>query len=903
VLSLTLDRETFAAKRRGVQTELEEALSAAVADAIEANDWGDLMDVAEDAFRAMYEEEAGRPYARSLTTWRRRLRATLAKGSYETVPSREQTALWLATYILTTSSVEAAADDDADVDLEWVTMHDKAVRETHADVDGQTRPPGQPFDVDGHDMLGPGDVTAPMELWMGCRCALRPTLRTDTFAWSDISAFAGGTVTETATETPARRPEGLGVPWYGPLTVEGTWTGDKRKFLEGSVSWVDTSEQFSPLTWQKFSDEGHKSNVTIAGIEEVWLYEGQVWGAGHSLLTVPEADEWVGLLAEFGRFGVSIDADMTTFSVDEEEQGVVYSLARGRSACTVAIPAFDKAWVALGELPEEVRKKGKRLGVPADEDQVPTDGQKPPEADVPEDEMLRPDAPTDEDGAPIEPEEREEDRRKVKKPVGLTPLEQIQMAAASLGEFRDVPSGERDRLADAGKALPDGSFPIANTGDLRNAIQAIGRAKDPAKAKAHIKRRAKDLGAENLVPADWAGDVTEFVDVAPGRTEDGPGWLTNPVDTDRIRDYWVDGVGGAKIGWGTPGDFNRCRTLVAEYVKPQHINGYCANRHFDALGFWPGPGRRGHAADTLPMAADTLHLSDRTPAPALSLVASAGKFAGGGYCAPSEWFQDPKFQPGDGRMVVIDRIKVEKSDGTTELAPVYACPPTMEKQGEFIHIYGHLASWRTCHLDGLLQRGECVAPPMSASGYAYFLDRGVVALDNGEMAPVGQITLGGGHAGEHLSMRAALAHYDDSGVAVADIAIGEDEFGPWYNGWVRPGTSDEQITALRASALSGDWREVPRGSGNLELIAALAVNRPGFGLRRVAVGQEDGRQVSLVASLTVPEEAVPSGEQVVGHDHNGIDHDVLAEKIVQQMADTERRRRRIAALAAEAEAL
>lgn len=68
---------------------------------------------------------------------------------------------------------------------------------------------------------------------------------------------------------------------------------------------------------------------------------------------------------------------------------------------------------------------------------------------------------------------------------------------------RDISAPERKRLSEQKKALPNGSFPIANAQDLRNAIQAIGRAKDPAKAKAHIKRAAKRLGLENLIPDSW----------------------------------------------------------------------------------------------------------------------------------------------------------------------------------------------------------------------------------------------------------------------------------------------------------------------------------------------------------------------------------------------------------------
>jgi hypothetical protein len=61
----------------------------------------------------------------------------------------------------------------------------------------------------------------------------------------------------------------------------------------------------------------------------------------------------------------------------------------------------------------------------------------------------------------------------------------------------------RDAAASKGAALPDGSFPIENKDDLKNAIQAIGRAKDPEKAKAHIIQRAKALNAEDLLPEDW----------------------------------------------------------------------------------------------------------------------------------------------------------------------------------------------------------------------------------------------------------------------------------------------------------------------------------------------------------------------------------------------------------------
>jgi hypothetical protein len=68
---------------------------------------------------------------------------------------------------------------------------------------------------------------------------------------------------------------------------------------------------------------------------------------------------------------------------------------------------------------------------------------------------------------------------------------------------REFNSEQRQKLAKSGAALPDGSFPIVNEQDLKNAIQAIGRAKDSSKARAHIKKRAKALGKSDLIPEGW----------------------------------------------------------------------------------------------------------------------------------------------------------------------------------------------------------------------------------------------------------------------------------------------------------------------------------------------------------------------------------------------------------------
>lgn len=81
-------------------------------------------------------------------------------------------------------------------------------------------------------------------------------------------------------------------------------------------------------------------------------------------------------------------------------------------------------------------------------------------------------------------------------------MKHINTFESFLGEIseRAFSSEERKKLADKGFALPDGSYPIGDEADLKNAIRALGRAKDTHKVALHIEARAKALGKENLIP-------------------------------------------------------------------------------------------------------------------------------------------------------------------------------------------------------------------------------------------------------------------------------------------------------------------------------------------------------------------------------------------------------------------
>jgi hypothetical protein len=166
------------------------------------------------------------------------------------------------------------------------------------------------------------------------------------------------------------------------------------------------------------------------------------------------------------------------------------------------------------------------------------------------------------------------------------------------------------------------------------------------------------------------------------------------------------------------------------------------------------------------------------------------------------------------------------------------------------YIFGHLALWETCHTG---RQDVCLTPPRSNADYKYFCT-GYVTCENGEQIPVGSITMATGHASTRPGVTAAsaIAHYEHTGFAVADVAVGEDEFGVWVAGALRPTVTASQIRELRGASLSGDWRSL---GGNLELVAALAVNVPGFPVTRVQAGvTAAGVQAALVAAGNVEED-------------------------------------------------
>lgn len=159
---------------------------------------------------------------------------------------------------------------------------------------------------------------------------------------------------------------------------------------------------------------------------------------------------------------------------------------------------------------------------------------------------------------------------------------------------------------------------------------------------------------------------------------------------------------------------------------------------------------------------------------------------------PAEWFQDPKF------------------NGPTPIA--------VTADGR---VMGHLAAWGVCHTKW---QDRCVTAPRNSSGYKFFLNGSVLTAD-GSTIKVGKITMGTGHADTRYGWVPASDHYDNTGVPAAVVAAGEDQWGIWVAGALTPESDERDAAQLRRSPLSGDWRRI---NGAMELVAALAVNTPGF---------------------------------------------------------------------------
>ncbi|MDP9075652.1 MAG: hypothetical protein M3N98_16075 [Actinomycetota bacterium] len=170
-------------------------------------------------------------------------------------------------------------------------------------------------------------------------------------------------------------------------------------------------------------------------------------------------------------------------------------------------------------------------------------------------------------------------------------------------------------------------------------------------------------------------------------------------------------------------------------------------------------------------------------------------------------------------------------------------------------VEGYVCLWGTPHIG----RADRRCPPRSSHPDYLSFRQGYRVCSDGSKVATGPLSIGGGHADDYAPLGDTRRHYDDVTTAWADVAAGEDEHGLWVAGAVRPGVPPQMLTAAAASALSGDWRPI---GGQLELVAVLSVNTPGFPqvslsatagpivlpVERFRLTLVDGLPVSLVAA-------------------------------------------------------
>jgi hypothetical protein len=763
-----MDYEEFAASRNTRLEAADKEMRPIVAKALAnfGGDWaGDIVELASVLWLEIFQQESPDAFPdNGLRDFAKMLTSSLEKTSTpDTPPSDGQIdriTMWLGTVTVNDATVSAHRANSVP-NKRWVTMRDGDVRDTHVMAARQTVRIGAKFKVGGYELDYPGQPIGPPEIWINCRCVVQGVGRGRTMN-NTSTTFAVDVpveepvVEETVAPEDAPVDEELPIPFHGVAAPVGVPSGDGRMFAIGSIEFREFP---FPLLYQRASDDGHGGSVRVGAIDKMWVDEANLIQYSGTFNSTPEVEEVISGLIDGSVRGVSVDVDQSAIDMQAStpmddidafmsgEAITVFSRARIAGLTVVAIPAFQEAYLALGECdcPDEM----------ADHSEI--------------------DDPF--------PNEEEGDGIHVAPALAL-----VETHAA------DVPLEEQT---------------------LENLIAFLA---------------AK--GIEGVV-------ASAVVDAfAPG-TKDGPGWITNPEDTARIRRYWTHGKGAAKIRWGEPGDFNRCRKQLAKYItNPQWLAGACANMHKEALGVWPGRETGAHSLVA--------------SAPSVRLVYPAAETT-----LPSEWFANPKLSK--------------------------ATALTVTKEGR---VFGHIAKWGVCHI-GL--SGVCTTAPFSATNYAMFRT-GAVLTEKGEIA-VGQITMTTGHAGEQWNAKKAIAHYDNTGTVVADVTSGEDAHGIWVAGALRDGLTEQQVREFRAAPISGDWRRI---GGSLELVAALAVNVPGFPVPRTSLAASGNVQTSLIAAGIVEREELVASVKLDMDSAVG-----LVAAVADEMEHRAKRKERLAAIASD----
>lgn len=400
--------------------------------------------------------------------------------------------------------------------------------------------------------------------------------------------------------------------------------------------------------------------------------------------------------------------------------------------------------------------------------------------------------------------------------------------AELVGKITEVTRGDAnaDGLIDArtGEGYPEGTTYLAATGVF-----------DTAEKAQEISRLVSDgfLRGVSVDLSDVVSDIV-FIDADGNEQEDldFEEWLFGDGE---FGDFEIgEKTTSGRVMGATICPFPAFEGAYIEVPTPLVAGGFAIMSAFDFTSDerWPSVINR-----------DKPYSANRVA----SLVASATSIP---VNPPSAWFRDPGF--------------TEK------------CPLTIDSDG---HIYGHIASWDECHT---AFTGQCIIAPHNFTDYAHFR-LGAVLCDDELLVPTGVLSMGhdssGGHAELWMDAAQAKAHYDNVTTGVADVVCGDDDYGIWFSGALRPDMDDIKIRRLRGSVLSGDWRD---RAGKLELIAALAVNTPGYPVRRPMVRVAAGLPQAMVAAGMISERTIKKSMQSTKSTGHRVVDEAFMERTVRQ---------------------
>ena len=136
------------------------------------------------------------------------------------------------------------------------------------------------------------------------------------------------------------------IPVHGVVAPEDVPTGDRRMFAAGAMT---KRPLRLPFSHQKAAIGGHDGSIVVGSVDRMMRKDGLVHWEG-LLMPAEDTDEFVNMLAFFGRTGVSVDGDNGSLDLErsDAENIAVFDKVRAAGLTSVAIPAFHQAYVAFG---------------------------------------------------------------------------------------------------------------------------------------------------------------------------------------------------------------------------------------------------------------------------------------------------------------------------------------------------------------------------------------------------------------------------------------------------------------------------------------------------------------------------------------------------------------------------